>query len=406
MPVRNLPASSASMVLCASLPTRHSRAGCTTAPLALPCRFHTLPPTNVSLHPLHLWEALSRNDRQGMLPPSQHPAFVWEQRALMAALPFLSQPEEPEGPPSDPAREAGIPTGREDRAAGISLFVFETQVLLSGCLCVCPMGRTDRAGALRLGPVFVSLAHQQRAVLVGFPSKHQTDPHPFELSQSAKKTVWTLKFLLLFSAFLTLPLPPTAGPSCQGKCPPGTTQGNGGGEVSPPEILFGETRMSGPGQAARSRQGSWMSLPWSSTSGVPGAGRGRAGAAALVTGRAPGAVPAPWQQRARHPLRAGARPWIRSAPIAPAGNPHSCLFLWRDAFIEFPFAVSSPYPALMWRVSSGILWCLHCHGSLGEALGGPAQHTVWEGAGFEGLLLHEPYPAWASMAPVTEIIKL
>lgn len=31
-----------------------------------------------------------------------------------------------------------------------------------------------------------------------------------------------------------------------GEYPPGTTQGNAGGEFSPPEILFGKTRMSGP----------------------------------------------------------------------------------------------------------------------------------------------------------------
>ncbi|XP_029897603.1 uncharacterized protein LOC115352937 isoform X1 [Aquila chrysaetos chrysaetos] len=31
-----------------------------------------------------------------------------------------------------------------------------------------------------------------------------------------------------------------------GECPPGTAQGNGGGKFSPPEILFGKPRMSGP----------------------------------------------------------------------------------------------------------------------------------------------------------------
>lgn len=117
----------------------------------------------------------------------------------------------------DPAREAEIPTSRGDGAwRDFPVCFWNAGAGCPGVWVCVPWEAWTSAGALPLGLVFVSLVCQRQAILVGFPSKHQTDPYPFELSQSAKKTVWTLKFLLLFSAFLTLPLPPTAGPSCQG----------------------------------------------------------------------------------------------------------------------------------------------------------------------------------------------
>lgn len=92
------------------------------------------------------------------------------------------------GPPvlTKPGRLAFPQAGKKEQA-GILPFVS-----VAGYPCVCegvPWEARTGAGALRLGLVFVSLACQRQAILAGFPSKHQTDPYPFELSQSAKKTV-------------------------------------------------------------------------------------------------------------------------------------------------------------------------------------------------------------------------
>lgn len=114
--------------------------------------------------PLHLWAALSRNGRQGMLPPSQRPAFVWEQRALMAALPL--PPGKPQGPRPDPAREAGIPAGREDGEAGIFLFLLGRQALAIRCLS---HGKHGPVLGLRgLGPCLWARLVSGQLFLLGF----------------------------------------------------------------------------------------------------------------------------------------------------------------------------------------------------------------------------------------------
>lgn len=56
--------------------------------------------------------------------------------------------------------------------------------------CVSDGKREPALGALWLGLVaFVSPVCQRQVILVRFPSKQQTDTHPFELLEFAKKTV-------------------------------------------------------------------------------------------------------------------------------------------------------------------------------------------------------------------------
>lgn len=221
-----------------------------------------------------------------------------------------------------------------------------------------------------------------------------------------------------------------------GECPPGTTQGNGGGEISPPEILFGETRLSGPargtGQAAGSRKGSWMSLSPICTSplrGERGGSRLSPARAARVTGDSSFCCQGAMATASTAPAsRANTPPLIGLALITPRGAAGPRLLgswglaaprispvssLYRDAFVRFRFAVSSSSPGRMRRVSLAVLWscslgsgCLQSHGSLSEVLGGPAQHWNTHSVGRDRLLLHDPYLPWAAMVPLTEIIRL
>lgn len=114
-------------------------------PRLFPADFTLFPQQMWTSIPLHLWKALSQNGRQGMLQPSQHPAFVWEQRALTAALPLLSQPGKPQGPPSWPS-QGGWDSHKQGRRsmAGFSCLFLKRRCWLSGCLSVCPMGSMNQ----------------------------------------------------------------------------------------------------------------------------------------------------------------------------------------------------------------------------------------------------------------------
>lgn len=68
----------------------------------------------------------------------------------MAALPL--PPGKPQGPRPDPARETGIPAGREDGEAGIFLFVLGRQALAIRCLCVSHGKHGPVLGLRGLGP--------------------------------------------------------------------------------------------------------------------------------------------------------------------------------------------------------------------------------------------------------------
>ena len=207
--------------------TSHSRRGSTTGPLALPSRYHTLPPPNMSLRsPPSLQKALSQSEcrtaRQTRVCERQQPPQCfcrrgWHStlalqesqswageaagrqcrrtRAAPAAVlpapspclgaegsygstPFPLTAGETTGPQvlTQPGRPRFPQVGKREHA-GIFLFAFETQMpAIRVFLCVSDGKCAPALGALWLGLVaFVSLVCQQQVILVRFPSKQQTD---------------------------------------------------------------------------------------------------------------------------------------------------------------------------------------------------------------------------------------
>lgn len=173
--------------------------------------------------------------------------LVQEQRAATAVLLFLSQLERPQGPRSWPSRGSwDSHKWRRRSMSGFSCLLLKCWCWLSGRLCVCLMGSVHQNWGLCglglwclwaefvSGKLFLSeLQVNSRQILT-----------PLSCYSLPKKLC--LNFEICPFIFC-LPDPASANSRAllSGECPPGTAYGNGGGEFSPPEILFCEMRMPG-----------------------------------------------------------------------------------------------------------------------------------------------------------------